>query len=1004
MSTLLQKNLYIKCSEENLEPLRSQWDFDKKLIPKALQNVGQLFPHFSRHDHSHSTQILVNIERILGDRVFLLSATDTWLLLEAAYWHDIGMVVPRKSFEEAIHSESFQEFRLELANDESNELRSFAEKFVGSDTSVVFSGAESPLDAIDKFRQLMAEWFRRHHPIRSENAVNDPWGELGISSPRTELIPKRFFSILGRICALHGAAYEEVIAQLPYKEAGLGNDDCHPRYIACLLRLGDLLDMDDNRFCPVMQRIAGDNVPSLTKAHIDKHESIKHFRLDSERIEVHAVCKTIDGYAAQWKWLDWLKSELQKQMSQWLDIVPSKAFGLLPTLGDVQVDISRKQLVAKPGERPEFRLNAPQIMHLLKGENLYKENDIIRELLQNAVDATLIKIWIESKANGENPITSPDDIRNNFSPENSINVYIERISGDDNESEFIDWKLTIQDSGIGISQNDLTLLMNIGSSNRGSKRISIINDMPEWMQPSGTFGIGFQSVFMWTDEVEIWTKSILTGESLHVTLNSPTGPRKGLVTIELDDDDFLKPCGTKIIFKFKSHKKYLGISRSLGQDDLVTSAYENYDPLLDDEIPLQTINLIQSIDNFNQYSLIEIVRTYKEDNYTKPAISTPSADEGDKMTFIPQTNCYFRARLSPKSHHAGNNEIFYRGQHVEKSKSRTMNYFCFDIDILSGKAGKWLNFNRNSIRDNSESDLTDLINKNFRYWVEANKEKLLRDNSEIISIISKYKIELECRNNNDDVNFWKSIYEESKEQWLNLTCDISVSGTKKSETYSNVLKMDSFIVGELDSEFELPYTDVALCSLYEIESYLIMKEWCKNLNHGVRYIVGKNNIGNGEKHPRIYSQLLTINPDEKRIQIDQQSLAVAINRKSKDLQKIGRLIMPISLFPEKLSISKLELKDGISGWFSNVINYIPDPEPHVVLPFEIKNGLWSFRKLTIGLDRYDEFLLWIHARLKNEIDMRELRIIYDRLIRYIDEDIMGNTESWKTARKKEDIH
>ena len=123
MSTLLQKNLYLKCADENLDALRSQWDFDKKIIPKALQNIGQLFPHFSRHDHSHSNQILINIERILGDRVFLLSATDTWLLLEAAYWHDIGMVVPRKSFEEAIYSEDFQSFRLELVNDESNELK-----------------------------------------------------------------------------------------------------------------------------------------------------------------------------------------------------------------------------------------------------------------------------------------------------------------------------------------------------------------------------------------------------------------------------------------------------------------------------------------------------------------------------------------------------------------------------------------------------------------------------------------------------------------------------------------------------------------------------------------------------------------------------------------------------------------------------------------------------------------------------------------------------------------
>jgi hypothetical protein len=67
MSTLLEKHLHAACeAHESLKRLRNQWAYDRELIPKALQSIGSTFPHYSRHDQSHSDQILINIERILG--------------------------------------------------------------------------------------------------------------------------------------------------------------------------------------------------------------------------------------------------------------------------------------------------------------------------------------------------------------------------------------------------------------------------------------------------------------------------------------------------------------------------------------------------------------------------------------------------------------------------------------------------------------------------------------------------------------------------------------------------------------------------------------------------------------------------------------------------------------------------------------------------------------------------------------------------------------------------
>ncbi len=91
MADFLISHLKKKSSEHSALEMRvNQWGFDEKIIPKALPSVGNLFPHYSRHDESHSKQILIIIERLLGDQQ--LTATDTWLILEFAYWHDIGMV------------------------------------------------------------------------------------------------------------------------------------------------------------------------------------------------------------------------------------------------------------------------------------------------------------------------------------------------------------------------------------------------------------------------------------------------------------------------------------------------------------------------------------------------------------------------------------------------------------------------------------------------------------------------------------------------------------------------------------------------------------------------------------------------------------------------------------------------------------------------------------------------------------------------------------------------
>lgn len=56
--------------------------------------IAHDFPHYSVHDQEHSRTIIEAVEMFLGKwRIEQLGIGNAWLLLNAAYGHDIGMVI-----------------------------------------------------------------------------------------------------------------------------------------------------------------------------------------------------------------------------------------------------------------------------------------------------------------------------------------------------------------------------------------------------------------------------------------------------------------------------------------------------------------------------------------------------------------------------------------------------------------------------------------------------------------------------------------------------------------------------------------------------------------------------------------------------------------------------------------------------------------------------------------------------------------------------------------------
>jgi len=730
MATQLIKHLKDWAEKDAIyKPLESQWTFDERLIAKALQNVSVYFPHYSRHDESHSRQILVHIERLLGpDNIAKLSPTDTWLLLEAAYLHDIGMIISDDQLKEDYDAiKRHVEKAKYSANGDvltvMNALLTSKEKTASS----IFASVDiSPFQVIKLLREIIADFYRVQHPERANKIILNPFDEIGLNSPRNELLQARFFSLLGKICAYHGDSFDKVM-ELPKQQKGIGTDDCHPRFIACLLRLGDLLDLDDNRFCPVMMKVAG-KLPELSEAHRQKHLAIRHFRADPDRIEIEAECPDYESYIETTKWFGWLRDEVKNQMSRWFDIVPERSFGLLPSVGDLKAHLKDWQVFSE-NQRPHFELDQDRIFELLQGAGLYEcKEQAMRELLQNAVDATLIRIWRE---HGEDYKPRPESfIKRESAPRSeevqnilsqyAIDVSIEK---EKEEEQYNYWRITIADQGTGISRDDLKFMMQMGSSKKNHRKRAIIEKMPVWMKPSGIFGIGLHSVFLLTDEVLIETRSIDTGETLVIRMTNPTDTREHgnvyfqIITkptsIELNSPDSkkisreFKPWdfshyGCRLSFNYNPDK---AISQRK-EHDSIANLFKKHDGLIKNDLDnRQIINLIEFVSDFFKYGYISGSLKF-DDKHQKIGNGNNSNTE-NKAYYYDADKSIELIKIEPFTSDPifDTTNFFYRGQKVRgKYHHSFFRLITVSFNLLNNNADEILTINRNEFKDNEKND------------------------------------------------------------------------------------------------------------------------------------------------------------------------------------------------------------------------------------------------------------------------------------------------------------
>lgn len=546
-----------RCFEQKCKQLKygfdiiTEWRIRKRQYISYLETTAFDFQHFSRHDESHSINILESIEMLLGKKkIDLLNASDLWLLLECAYMHDMGMTI---SYDELIeYWEEDEEFHKHIKNaliGEDNDLQYAAYYFAMIDDLLrekksLFEGkkvsyleeifpASWPVELCKCVSLLITDYVRSKHTQRVLKS------ERKIDSTTDPVIPDRLYKVMVEACSMHGKDFGQIEKELKYCCKGLGNEKMHPRFAAAMLRIGDMLDLDNNRFNPRTIEHYG-RLPIVSMLHYKKHRAVTHLAIKESGIEAEAISNDISTCTVTSTWFQALEEETRDLCCSWNTIVPVEIGGCLLQPSQCRVFYEdangyRTDFSAKPAK--EFEVNKKKLIEVLIGANIYSNSmDFIREYIQNALDATKMKLWLDLKEGvhrytdeiNQNIILeeiTPFDISSNLYARYEIQIKIEL----DMKKRIV--KLIFSDHGIGMEEDCIKVLSKVGTGWYGRNEYgTIIQEMPKWLAPTGGFGIGIQSAFMVADEISIRTRDRKSSKGRKITLYSPK--KKGTVLVE----------------------------------------------------------------------------------------------------------------------------------------------------------------------------------------------------------------------------------------------------------------------------------------------------------------------------------------------------------------------------------------------------------------------------------------------------------------------------------------
>ena len=984
--SLIEEQFVLKTNgNEAYRVLVNFWSCIKIHVPNILSCVSQVFPHYTKHDASHSNAILDSVERILGkDAIEKLSVTDLWLLLCSAYYHDIGMYISGKEIEKCFKSDEFKNFLYDIKDNSISPLNKYAVFFESKDGKLKYDNCDLTLDSFNAAKYLLAEFFRKSHADRSGDLLQS---DSSVTQMFSEI--NRLITIIADICRLHGEDFKEVMKFSDVENGVNGIEDyCHPRFVACMLRIGDLLDFDSSRVSKPSLDHLSTSIPYDSKIHNEKNYCIKHALITPEKVDVLAECKDVEVAFEIDRWFTSINEEMSNQRNYWHDIVADLDIKGFPMRGNLNINLLGYEIIDN-NLKPKFEVDNEKVIKILQGSGIYDNKfECIREILQNAVDATYLRIFLE-KLKGKKEF-APESIEgfDDFlkickQPEYQIEVRCkkkeiedesEKKEGDKKQKKKYVWHFEIQDHGIGLRKSDLKFLMKIGSGKNNKDKFNIIKEMPEYAKPSGIFGIGFQSIFLITEKVNIKSRYAFGDEVIDVDVGTPL---KGGFAVLKTKKDLFSDKGT--IISFDLTENIVSDNSYVDYDSYYNYFNISFDFLKNKKSDVEVARILNAVYGFSKGSYLNIT-CYNEDELNKKENienkdGTNNENEEDNdykriyqddnsgliveipiknikliskgMSKIGDDRDYYSNDLSVlyRNQNVGSNGLiyFYPRPHVgSRNFGNFIHYIDLEINILSGSSDQVLSVDRESFKMEYVQRIIEPLKRIIIQWLDNNWKKIDDDGQKVASMFIEYYGK-------------KGEYEDKRDKWKELKiCNIEFGKEFEKEFEKENKKFiirTRFSTKVNKNNEEKNNQNIRIVNVDDVRCSFIGYALIKHYGYGMYY---KRTVNDRKFYYYRNIEAIFEKRSEEKMDWCFDSMDWSYWLKGYREKEV-RLLMPCFGY-EKLQIK--EESNPENG--SEVINMIEKKiYPRTVCPYIVKDKklIWDFS---------DELVQWVYENKKDE--------------------------------------
>jgi len=501
-------------------------------VEPFMDAIQLTFKQYTKHDLTHLLNIAKHIHDFLPlqtseESVIHLNAIELAYLWLAILLHDVGMFVSEDEEEQALlDSDAYKKHcgyhrdRLNAADEAEKARKTVKARAINS--------------------AVFAEFIRQRHAERVHEFVARRFKDGAGDSEKDKLRfrGKDLSTEIGNLCESHNWGVrqsrdsrkpEQCVKEMKTRSL-VGGTPVNLRYLACCLRLGDILDFDRTR-TPLSAFHSIHFTESISVEEWNKHLSVDGVIVTPDRVTYETACETPADYIAVHHFLDWVDRELQdatrivREFPQ--ELADRYQLNIAPVADRYQVTMADPRFIAG-GFR--FQLEYDQIMKLLMDKSLYPDETMfLRELLQNALDACRYQqARAEEKKKEKKPV--------NYIPR--IQVWdgsgLPRNPNNADEGPRIEFR----DNGVGMSLGQVeNFFMRVGKSYYRSADFRAererLEEMGIHLDACSRFGIGFLSCFLGGDRIVVETFQY-GSRPLRITIE---GPSKYFVIEQLPEVD-----------------------------------------------------------------------------------------------------------------------------------------------------------------------------------------------------------------------------------------------------------------------------------------------------------------------------------------------------------------------------------------------------------------------------------------------------------------------------------